>query len=310
VEKVSSLFIMSKYIIVLIIVTVFISLSAAQEHNIFKVKRRLSRRAEKFGQKNFVRYTVINKGNPIYSIRLELDYDLPFPELKVFDDGAAVLVNSFDGSLSFYNRQGLKTARSYIQKEIAVRYERSVYAAVSGAILAVTLSQPDMKYTLVRLYTKKGQPISRWRVPEKLVSGLCYSDQNQLLAVAVYGWSGDRLNKFTLFFNEKGRKISQIPYGYKNGKFFRNGRLFIAYSNKICFVYNVKENKINFRYLVPKNAIITGAEYLNETVTIMHTPKPFLEKGKWYYQSPSFTRLNLKGEVIKEWQERGKLFSR
>ena len=309
-KKLYSIYKHTGYIIVMIIVSGFASLLSAQENNSFEVKRNITGHAERFGQKNSVEVKVMSNSKEMYSINVELDFDVPFPELKVFDDGAAVLVNSFEGSLTFYDKEGGELVKSYILKDIPVRYERSVYASVSGETLVITLSQPDMDYSVAQLYNKRGQIISHWQVQEKHVSGLCYSDQNQLLAISVYDWQKDMLNKSTVFFNSEGRAISRIPFAYEKEKFAEDGSLFIGYTNNACFVYKVKDNKISFQRRVLKDEMIIDVDYNNKEITIVTTKKPFLEKGKWYYQNPSFTRLNLNGKVIKKWQEKGKPFSR
>ncbi len=294
----------------LILAMILTTFSQAQESNLFKAERRISGSARHAGEMNSITYTVLKNNQKKYAVTIPVDYDLPIPELKVFNDGSAVLVNSFDGSLTFFNTEGREVVKEFIVKELPVEYERAVYAAVSGSTLAVALSQPDLDYAIFALYNKNGRILSQWRTNEKHLSALSYSEQTQRVAVSVYGWVKDKVRNATVFYNEAGKEISRIPLGFKKGTFVDEGRLFLGFSNKTCFVYHLKDNTIRFQNSVPNDEMIINADYSNKEITIESAQKPLLKNGTWRYRNPTFTRLTLSGKMIKQWRETGEVIIR
>ena len=269
----------------------------AQENKIYSTKRDVSGGAQKFDEKNALEYKVFENSKKLYSINIELEYDIPFPKLEVFDNGYSVLINTFESSLTFFNKSGQELVKNKILKDLPVEYERSVYSTISKDLLAISLSQPKMEYSIIQIYNNQGQLISNWDLDEKYINGLAYSSISDLLAVSVYNWRENNLKKTTLFFKSDGIEISRVPYNFTNGKFVENEIIFIGYANEILFVYDLEEIKINFKKSAIENGLILLAEYINGEVFILQAENPYLEKGIWYYKNPNINSFDVNGNL-------------
>lgn len=296
----------------LIIFTLIISLAAfsfAQQNNLFTVEKNVTGNAQKFAEKNNVEYTIIENNSKKYSINIVLDYDVSIPELKVFNDGACVLINSLEGELTFFNNKGREIFKANILKGINVEYERSIYSSISKEFVVIALSQPDKEYSLIRIYTNQGQIINNFEVHQKHINGLFYSSDANLIALSVYNWENENPDKSTLFYNNSGVQISNISFNFTKGSITEGKNIFIGYTNNECFVYNVTDDTINFHTAVLKDAMILTVELMDDGIIIVDAAKPYLEKGKWYFKNPSFTHYNLSGTLITKRKEKSQPFS-
>jgi len=291
------------YIIFLIMVAGFAEYVIAQEKDSFNVNRSITTNAKKVGEKNIINYKVLKNTEAFYSIEQEIDYDLPFPDLKIFDDGSCVLINSFDASLTFYDNRGIKILKSDIFKETNIAYERAIYAAVSGASLAVTVSQPEFEHAIVQIYNKNGQKVIDWQLPEKNINGITLSKSDDLLAISSYGWKNDQLDKTTRFYDINGYELVKIPVNFLNGRFFNNGNEFFGNTKNKWFVYNLLEDRLNFENEISKEKMILTADIFDSQLVIVLAKKPLLKEGKWYYKNPEFHFYNFKGEIVQEHNE-------
>lgn len=281
----------------------------AQEKSGFDVEKEIAGNARKMVETNTIEFKVMKNQIELYTIKRQLDYDIPFPDLKVFNNGRSVLINSFDGTLTFFEKDGIESLKTKIFKGISIKYERTIHAAVDENRLVITLSQPGMKRSMVQYYSADGSLIKDWEVEKGFINGLQYFKQKGLLALSGYEWQNETLIKSLLFFNDSGVLISEIAHNFTNGSFTTDGSLFFGYTSNNYVLYDLSEKKINFTFQSEKVDIIIAAEYLDQKITIVTAKKPILEKGNWYYQDPTFKRFTTNGQIIKAWQEETPLFS-
>jgi len=159
----------------LIIFSFLTGMAFAQSVSKYTVDRNISGNAEKFGEKNSVDFKVLENENKIYSIEIEIEFDVAIPGIKVFDDGSSVIINSFEASLTFYNNQGSEIIKSKIMKDLGVAYERSIYSYISENLIAISLSQPDINYSIIQIYNNQGQLIDNWQLNKNHINGLSFS---------------------------------------------------------------------------------------------------------------------------------------
>lgn len=288
----------NKLIKVLIFILVLTVLIFGQNNNIYSVNKNITGNAEKFGEKNIIEFTVLENELELYRVNVNLEYDIAVPDLKVFEDGRSVLINSFEASLTIYDNEGSEYLKTKMIKDLAVEYERSVYSSISGEHVAVSLSQPDRDYSTIQIYNSLGQLIENWQLPEKFINGLSYSNNNDLLSISVYDWHKGSLEKSTLFLQSDGKNISKVPHNFTNGKYVEKENIFIGYTNEICFIYDIKENKILHTRQSLNNKMILLADYIDNLLIIIDVDQPYLENGKWFYRDPDSRGFEIRGDYI------------
>ncbi len=283
--------------------------AVGQEPASFSVERKIIGAATKSGEKNYCEFRVTEKLTELYSFKIQLDYDIPFPALKVFNSGASILINSFDGTLTFLDKNGDKKFKTKISKEIGAKYERTIQAVVDEDRLVITLSQPGMANSKVQFYDPEGNLINEWAVEKSFINGLQYFKKKDLLALSGYKWQNEALIKSTYFYNSEGKILAETDKNFSKGRFINEGALFSGHTNKNYFLYDIDNEKLISEFHPEEEEIIIASESVNESILIVTTQKPFLEEGKWYYQDPTFKRFTTSGKIIKSWQEKNHLFS-
>jgi outer membrane protein assembly factor BamB len=286
-----------------------VGFSLSQQENPFRIERTIADHAKTNGEKITVNYTVYKDGDTIYAHNKSVDYDIPVPELAVFSTGQSVMVNSFDGTLTFFNVQGQAEKETQILKGLVVKYERSIKLAVDGAHLVLTLSDPGLKEVLLQIYNSDGQILKQWKIEEEFVNGLSYSEKAGAMAVSVFEWKGDKLVKSVLFYNDRGELLSSKPANFTKGVFINDAQIFAGQTNKECFLYNLATSKTIFNYNVADGEMIIGTNYSDPIFNLVTTKTPRLEEGKWYYDNPSIKQFNNHGELLKSWTENVPSFS-
>jgi hypothetical protein len=295
---------------VLIMLICATGLLSARQINLYKSERIVAGNAKESGEKNYLEYHVLKDDQKIYVVGIELDYDIPFPVLKVFDNGASVLISAFEASLTFYNSSGKIILKSNILKDFNVEYERSLYSAISGDYLAISLCPNKADYTIVQIYNNLGQIIDDWQFQEKFMDGLSFSSTANLLAISVHNWQQNNLSKSTIFFDSNGAQISKIPFSFTKGQFVESENIFVGYSNDNCYVYNFELKKINFESRSIEDEMILMAEYIHDKIFIVIAEKPYLEKGDWYYINPTFRVVDIMGDLRMQTNIKSKPFSK
>jgi hypothetical protein len=286
-----------KLLYILINILCFTGLIIAQNSKIYSVDRKITGNAEKFGERNTVEYSVLENDNIIYKINIELDYDVAVPALKIFDDGKSVLINTFEATLTFFDNKGSEFFKTKMIKDLPVAYERSVYSAISGEYLAVSLSQPEFNYSTIQIYNTLGQLIENWQLDEKYINGLGYSSSTDMLAISAYEWEDGKLNKYTTFLQSDGTEYSRISLNFTKGKFVENENIFIGNTNETCFVYDILENKILHAYKAIINKMILLAENIDNHIILIDVDEPILENGKWFYTEPQSRVFEINGNL-------------
>jgi len=293
----------------LIIFSFLTGMAFAQSVSKYTVDRNISGNAEKFGEKNSVDFKVLENENKIYSIEIEIEFDVAIPGIKVFDDGSSVIINPFEASLSFYNNQGSEIIKSKIMKDLGVAYERSIYSYISENLIAISLSQPDINYSIIQIYNNQGQLIDNWQLNKNHINGLSFSSIYNILAISVYDWFEDNLKKSTLFIKSDGTEISKIQNDFTNGKFVESENLFIGYTNDESYVYDIEKNKLIFEKTASENEMIILTQYIDGEIFILQTGKPHLGNGKWYYVKPTLNSYNINGKMNLDFKFKCKAFS-
>ncbi len=238
-----------------------------------------------------------NKGSKLYSIKKNVEYDIPHPGAAVFKNGASVLINSFDAALDFYNANGSKLKTVNLFNDRDVTYERSIYFDVVGDLVAVLVSQPEYEKSEVIILNNKGEKLNGWQFEAKNASGIKISEDLKTIAVSGFNWFHN-LVEVTSFYSANGNLNFSLPFKFNKAKF--NKESFAGITNKsICFV-DLKQEKLIWKKDAAEN-ILFGEVNVNETsVQLAETDKPILDNGKWVYSRLILKTFDRNGTKVDE----------
>ena len=272
----------------------------AEAGPVYTVKKNIQHQAEKNGEVNQITFSILKDSEKVYDINTEVAYDVPFPQLKIFDNGSSVLIDAFDARLTFYEASGFEIRQVNILKDYDIEYERSVYSTIDGEILVIAANQPGLDYILIQIYNYEGHFIRQTVIDEKHISALAYSEKFDLIAVSAYSWRQNDLKTKSLFINNQEELTIQNDISFSHGNFILEKNIFTGYSNNSCFIYDIGNNEVLFTKSADKNNMILWAQLINNQFTILETKNPVLKKGQWFYQNPAVNFFSLDGLLIRK----------
>jgi len=278
--------------------------------SLFSVDKEIIGGAKNSTENNAIHFKVMLNKKKIYTIKKTVDYDIPFPDLKVFDTGASVLLNSFEGSLTFFDKNGIESFSKKIVKNIDVKYERSIQAVVDEDKLVIGLSQPGIKNSLVQIYDSRGDDLGEWYIEQEFINGLQFSNKQKRIALSTHQSQESKLIKSLLIFDDQANLLIKEEANFTKGEFIPNEPLFAARTNKTFFLYNFQTEKFISNVNVPSGEIILDFDYDDQNFFLVTSPKPFLEAGEWFYQNPIFAIYNFSGKEQRSWKENISPFSK
>ena len=221
-----------------------------------------------------------SKGNKLYSIKKNVEYDIPHPGVAVFENGTAVLINSFDASLEYYNIVGQKIKTINLFSDREVTYERSIYFDAVGDMIVVLVSQPEYEKSEVIVLDNNGEKLSNWHFEAKNASGIKISEDLSTIAVSGFNWFHN-LVEVTNFYSANGNLKFSLPFKFNKAKFYKEG--FAGITNKsICFV-DLKMGKLIWKKEAAENKLFGGVSINENSIHLVETDKPVLDSGKWIY---------------------------
>jgi len=281
------------------VIVLFINLSAQRLTNNFQVDKKIKGGAKCSGEFNVVNYTVKSAdGAVIYTITIETEFDTPFSELKIFENGSSVLVNAFKATLTFYDSQGNKNSESSIRKNSNVNYERSIKAIVDNDNLVIACKNDKDTFSTIQIYNSENTLIKEFLPEIENIIGLSYSKVHERIFVSHNTWSDSgELENYISIFDEDGNLLSTHSSNFENGFIIEDQ--FVGYSNKNIISINAESLELLFEKRIGKGELfidVTAEKRSN--VYAVTSKSPTLKKGKWFYKNLTITKYDSQGKII------------
>lgn len=264
--------------------------------NKYITERHILGTAEKPGESNVIRFDVLDdNGIKYYSIKVSVDYDIPYPQAYTFDDGVTAVVWSYNASVDFYNREGKLLYKHFISDDSRIEYERSVLGSIDGNILALLVTSAKSDSAIVHVIDSENNLLHAWKADYKNISGISFSLDNNLLALSGYIFNRNKFLFTTGFYKPEGKLIGSINRSFRKGEYFSD-TVFYAYDNKNTFVVNLNDFTITNTYSADGDQLIAGSYYKDSTLIVAVTNSPGLIEGKWIYNELNL--LSVKGSKV------------
>lgn len=299
---------MKQIIIALFLISTIISAQSLKKR--FAVKEKIEGGSGSIGEDNVVEYSIVSgDGRLIYKISNKTDYDIPYSKLEVFNNGYSVLINSFYGTLTFFNNNGTRLTETKLSTNIGVEYERSIKSAVDNNTLLILFNQQENKFSTIQKYNYIGIIELNFVVDVLNVNGLAYSETLNQIYLSHIEWDqSGGIKKAVSLINENGELLKKYNSTFEKG-FFAENNQFIAFSNKSLIAINSDNLEIYFQKKPAINEIfIDVTSAVGATVAVSAKP-PILEDSKWYYKNLTIKKLSLSGKTIESRDVVTSLFS-
>lgn len=283
---------MKKFII--IIIASIICLNAQ-----YKVERLIFGGAEKFGEKNKEIFNVYENDQKIFSIERILNYDDPFSEAKLFNDGSLAIVNSFLNKIDFYSNTGniISTVDNIDDEKYS--YEKTIYFDADLDEAAFLISNEKTSESRIEIYSKYGNKIKTLSAIGSNGKGILYNQEKDLIVYSSLNWNDTELEKNTLGINTNGKINFQANNIFSEARIDNN--IFAGFSNKSLLIIDLFENKI-LQNISINDKVISDLEIFNGEVFFLESDLPRFENNKWNYSNlvlKKYSVLNNKLETIK-----------
>lgn len=263
----------------------------------FGVKRVILGSANELGEFNTVRFDVYNHSNDLqYSINIKVDYDIPYPQAYVFDNGVTAVVWSYDASVDFYNGDE-KLYRRSILTNPDIEYERTLHACVENDKLLLVLSDAKRDQALVQLISSSNELMESWTSGYKNIAGIAYSADQNLIVLSGYRFNGKGFDAGSKFYSSGGSLKAEFGNQFRHAKFIEDN-FFLGYANQNAFVVNTGlMNKVE-TYFTSRSDMILDAVYDESGLIVAVSSPPELIEGRWVYDELQL--LTISGDRVTE----------
>ena len=151
-------------------------------------------------------------GNELYRLDRPIPYDTPYPALALSDqDGAAVLLNAFDGIVEFIDARGATVRRWRPFASETPSHERILKCSIAGSRVAFLASDPLEKRAVVYAMTIDGLPHATAELAEQQAGELYLSDDGTVI-VAGGSTPLGQITVSTALMDWDGRLMATVPF--------------------------------------------------------------------------------------------------
>jgi hypothetical protein len=281
---------MKKFIFVFL---AFVTVISSQ----YKVERIINGGAEKFGEVNKEIFNVYAAQQKLYSVERILNYDDPFSEAELFDDGSLVIVNSFLNKIDFYSNLGelISTVNQIDEEKFS--YEKTVYVDADKENAALLISNEKSSQSRIEIYSKFGNKLNEINVEGSKGNGILLDEDLNLLIYSTIDWDNTELQKYTSVADTKGNIKLTVNNTFSNGLINKN--IFAGFSNKSLLIINLENNQI-IENIETIETIITDLIISNDHVYYIESDYPQFKNYKWVYSNSSVNSLSTKNNLTKQ----------
>ena len=235
------------------------------------------------------------KGETLYSISENIPYDLPYPSLHLFKDGASVLVNAFNATVKFFDKNGAGISMSRLSKRL--EYKRAILTDCGTEKAVFVSTAPFEENAKIFLFDKNGNPIFEKEAPFKLPAGVRISSNDSLFAVSGVTWTNRGQKKFTDFYNDKGELFFETEKYFQRGEFFANNTKFLGWFEMNLFVISLKDKQL-LTDIVPSNGNYIATSFADKFIYFVTYRDAKFRKGKFEFRDLYLNKYSLNGQLI------------
>ncbi len=241
--------------------------------------------------------TVVDKnGRQRFQLSKEIAFDVQFPFLSVADNGACIVISSFDGVIEFYGATGTLSKTLLPFGKRTAEYEQNIKCSAAGSKAALLYSSPHDERSSLLMTDLDGNELWRATLKGKQAGEVFLSSDAKFVAAGSYTFS-EKILRMTEVFDVSGKAVRSFSFLFRQADIADDGRVLLAEREKVLFA-SLSNNHNGVQWnAAGANQVITSARIVgNFSAIVVETGN--LPKGKLVYQNPSLVVFNKHGKEI------------
>ncbi|MBK7104360.1 MAG: PQQ-like beta-propeller repeat protein [Ignavibacteriae bacterium] len=279
-----------KNIINKILLFIFLSQNFALAQNNFSFKKLLDK--NNYSEKRELQINIYKDGIEQYQFKKVLVAYQSIPQILILDSNKFCLTFSQEGLVEFYENNQIQNLHYFYKSH--QQNEQSIISANNKSSLAILVSENHQNK--IYLFNHNGESQDSFDVEGGIVSGLSISNYSELIAASYYKWENDNLKNQTLILNRTNGNSFFINDKFSTGKFKDDGKLFLGFTNKNSFCFDLENNKLLWNETLLDNEIYLDGIWANENSILIKSKNAEFLNGSWVYHDAEIFSKTKSGE--------------
>ncbi|MEK9137068.1 MAG: hypothetical protein AAB393_08095, partial [Bacteroidota bacterium] len=291
---------MKRILYILLGVTLGLAQLAAQvsRNGNYHFRTEIGLAAKKYPEKTSWMVSVYNKaGAREYTIAKEVPYDVGFPAVYLADDGACVVVSSFNGMVEFYASDGYVVGTLAPFPSPLPDYERTIYCSVADEQAAFAVSESHSSSARLLLTDLRGNRIWDRPLEGKSAGGVFLSDKGSYVLACSYSSDGG-VRRSSVLLNATGELLRMFNTLFRTADISEeSGHLVLADRNDVLIASLEMSGAEAWWRTRKKENVVTAVKCSAGFVAAV-VESVSVESGAPIYHNPNIVVLNGRGEVL------------
>ena len=247
--------------------------------------------AQRAGENNTFRVTVLNNGNPVHTVERTLPFDVPYPATYLNEEtGALVLCFIFDGFVEMYDATGDKIWSQNFFKDISPNYERTIGVALGRNNVAILTSDVLLQNASVHYFAVNGAKQWERKLPHSLGYEIAMSPDEKTVIAGSYNVEQETVSRSAAIFSSTGSMQLNIDILFRKVAFSNdNGLLALISERELVTVSMETKKEIGRIAKQRENAIFTDVCWDRNSFVVQESEVVFHPEKRYYYSNPTFT---------------------
>lgn len=253
--------------------------------------------AQRAGETNRFRYTVVQGNSPAYSIEQTIPFDVPYPLISLNNTtGVSVLRYVLDGFAEVYDNSGRKLWERNFFKGEEVNYERIIGCVIGKYSVHFLLSDSHREKAVAESYSLTGA--FRWRtvLPHQYAYEIAMSPDDRIIVAGSYLALEDEVRRSALFIDDGGVATGDIDIVFRKAVFSENNASIALASEREVVVVSGDSKKEIARIGKQSAGIITDLIWIEDKLLVQESDVVTPNDGRFHYANPSIIIYN--GDLV------------
>lgn len=250
--------------------------------------------AQRAGETNKFRLTVMKENTPAYSVERTLPFDVPYPLISLNGaTGMSVLRYVLDGFAEVYDNSGRKIWERNFFGGDEVNYERIIGCVIGKRSVHFLLSDSYREKAVVESYTLTGT--LRWKtvLPHQYAYEIAMSSDESIIVAGSYLALEDEVRRSALFIDDGGAATGNVDILFRTAVFAGNNASIALASEREVVVVSGETKKETARIGKQSDGIITDLLWTGNNLLVQESDVITPNDGRFHYADPLLIRYSV-----------------